>query len=279
MKTRPSLGVFGAAAGAVVLSLIGAWPGESRAQESVDFAALVGDALIEDDSSEAPTSDDIGDAPALYALDLDLPPPAALTFREVARESIFGPASEDDWRPLSLATFFSEGWDRPFANAPKGSNGAPRGNWIGAPAGVFGRFATLDFFHTNHMNPVPGLFLTANAPYIPVHTATTGNQYAGYTTVRFPLSARLEVQLAAVFVDSRKSSPTGGYVANWGDLGVQARFHMIDRPNFSLLSFFGERVPTGKPVNGSGINFVTPGLEFWWNFAPHWVARGVACQT
>jgi hypothetical protein len=27
-------------------------------------------------------------------------------------------------------------------------------------------------------------------------------------------------------------------------------------------------------VNGSGINYVTPGLEFWWNFAPKWVVRG-----
>jgi len=263
MRTRPSRGVFWLAAGAVVLAVAGAWRADTRAQEPLDFATLAGDGPIVDES-----------APALYARELGPPQRAAMTFREVARESVFGPASEDDWKPLSLSTFFTEGWDRPFANAPKGTHGAPRGNWIGAPAGVFGRFATLDFFYTNHMNPVTGLFLTANAPYMPVHTLTTGDQYAGYATVRFPLSARLELQFGTVFVDSRKSSPTGGYVANWGDIGVQARFHMIDQRNFSLVSFLGERIPTGKAVNGSGINFVTPGLEFWWNFAPHWVARG-----
>lgn len=271
MKARLPSGVCGLAVVAVFLALGSV---NARAQSPTDFAALAGDRLAGDEPAAAWAPVARWDASALSAPEFDPPPKAAMTAREVAWESSFGAASEDDWQPLSLATFFTEGWDRPYANAPKGSNLAPRGNWIGAPAGVFGRFATLDFFYTNHMNPVPALFLTANAPYIPVHTATTGNQFAGYTTVRFPLSARFEVQLAAVFVDSRKSSPTGGYVANIGDLGFQARFHMIDRPNFSVVSFFGERIPTGKPVNGSGINFVTPGLEFWWNFAPHWVARG-----
>jgi hypothetical protein len=27
-------------------------------------------------------------------------------------------------------------------------------------------------------------------------------------------------------------------------------------------------------VNGNDINFITPSLEFWWNFAPNWVVRG-----
>ena len=193
---------------------------------------------------------------------------------EVIRESIFGPASKEDWKPLTLGTFFSEGWDRPFVNAPEGTNGAPKQNWIGAPAGVFGRFATVDVFYTNRINNVPGLFLTPNAPFMPVHTFTTGNQYAGYTTIFLPLNSRLELVLGTVFIDSRKSSPTGGYVGNWGDTAVQARFHLVEQRNFSMIGFVGERIPTGKAVNGSGINYVTPGLEFWWNFAPKWVARG-----
>ena len=44
---------------------------------------------------------------------------------DVVYESIFGPASKDDWKPMSLATFFSEGWDSPFVNAPEGTNGGP----------------------------------------------------------------------------------------------------------------------------------------------------------
>jgi len=202
------------------------------------------------------------------------PPKVVLGPLEVIHESIFGPASKENWKPLSLGVFFSEGWDDPFAEAPEGTNGAPKQNWIGAPAGVFGRFATLEFFYTNHINNVPGLFLTPNAPFMPVHTFTTGNQYAGYSTVFLPLSSRLQIVMGTVFIESRRSSPGGGYVGNSGDTGVQARFHMIEQRNFSLVSLIGERIPTGKAVNGSGINYVMPGLEFWWNLAPKWVLRG-----
>lgn len=41
-----------------------------------------------------------------------------------------------------------------------------------------------------------------------------------------------------------------------------------------MVAFLGERIPTGRSVNGNDVNFVTPGLEFWWNFAPKWVVRG-----
>ncbi|QEH34792.1 hypothetical protein OJF2_33340 [Aquisphaera giovannonii] len=193
---------------------------------------------------------------------------------DTAFESIFGPADKEGWKPLSLATLFSEGWDEAFHDSPEGTNGAPKQNWIGAPAGVFGRFATFDFFYTNHINNVPGLFLTPNAPFMPVHTFTTGNQYAGYTTLLLPLSSRLQIVLGTVYIDSRKTSPGGHYVGNWGDTGVQARVHLVDQRNFSMVAFVGERIPTGKSVNGSGINYITPGLEFWWNFASKWVVRG-----
>lgn len=54
---------------------------------------------------------------------------------EVIRESIFGAASVDDWQPLSLSTFFSEGWDQPYVRSPEGTNGAPKQNWFGMPMG------------------------------------------------------------------------------------------------------------------------------------------------
>ena len=161
------------------------------------------------------------------------PPKVVMGPLDIIRESIFGPASKEDWKPLSLATFFSQGWDQPFVNAPEGTNGAPKQNWIGAPAGIFGRFATRDFFYTNHLNDVPGVFLTPNAPFIPLHTFTTGNQYAGYATILLPLNSRMGLLLGTVFIDSRKSSPAGGYVGNWGDTGIQARFHLIEQRNFS----------------------------------------------
>jgi hypothetical protein len=211
-------------------------------------------------------------APPTYTV--STPPRVVMGPLYVIAESIFGPASKDDWKPMTLMTFFSEGWDQPFVNAPEGTSGAPKQNWIGAPNGVFGRFATLDFFYTNHINDVPGVFLTPNAPFMPVHTFTTGNQYAAYSTILLPLNSRMELLLGTVFISSNKSSPAGHYTGNWGDTGIQARFHMIEQRNFSVVSTIGERIPTGKSVNGNDINYITPGLEFWWNFAPQWVLRG-----
>ena len=208
------------------------------------------------------------------AYDPSIPVRVSMGPLDVIRESLFGPASEQDWKPLTLGTFFTEGWDQPYVNAPPGTNGAPKQNWEATPAGVFGRFATVDFFYTNHLNNVPGLFLSPNAPFMPVHTRTTGNQYTGYSTILLPLNSRMELFVGTVFIASNKTSPTGGYAGNWGDTGVQARFHLVDQRNFSLVGFVGERIPTGKTVNGSDINYVTPGIEFWWNFAPKWVVRG-----
>ncbi len=194
---------------------------------------------------------------------------------DVIHESIFGPASKENWKPLSLGTFFSEGWDQPFAKAPEGTNGAPKQNWIGTPAGVFGRFLDTGFIYTNNMTNNHGLFLNPSYPFLPVKPSTTdGNQYAGYSVILLPLNARMELLLGTTFISSNKSGSNGGYVGNWGDTGVEARFHLIEQRNFSLVTFLGERIPTGDSVNGNGINYVTPGAEFWWNFAPKWVLRG-----
>jgi hypothetical protein len=211
------------------------------------------------------------------------PPQLPLTYFEpkvvmgpwdTAIESLFGPAEEKDWQPLSLLTFFTEGWDVPFANAPPGTNGAPKQNWQGAPVGVFARVATLDFFYTNHLNNVPGNFLTPNAPFMPVHPFANGNQYTGYTTWFLPLNSRLELLVGTAFITDNRKSPGGGYRGNWGDTGIQARFKLADQRNFSAIFLIGERIPTGKSYNGSDINYITPGLEVWWNFAPKWVVRG-----
>jgi len=35
---------------------------------------------------------------------------------DVIHESIFGPASKEEWHPLSLSTFFSEGWDEAYVS-------------------------------------------------------------------------------------------------------------------------------------------------------------------
>lgn len=174
---------------------------------------------------------------------------------------------------MTLSTFFTEGWDKPFVNAPEGTNGAPKQFWVNAPAGVFGRYMFADFFYTNGLRDVPGLLLNGE-PWSPVHPKhTTGNQYTGAYSIFVPLNARMEIQIIAPFINSNQVGTSGAYQGNFGDLAFQARFHLIEHRNFSVVGFIGERTPTGNFVNGNNINFVSPSLEAWWNFAPKWVVR------
>ena len=65
-----------------------------------------------------------------------------------------------------------------------------------------------------------------------------------------------------------------GRVANFGDLTISERFRLVEQSNFSAQAVLTERTPTGQTINGNNINFVSPALEFWWNWAPRWVLRG-----
>jgi hypothetical protein len=192
---------------------------------------------------------------------------------EVIHESIFGAASPDDWQPLSLSTFFSEGWDRAYVRSPEGTNGAPKQNWFGTADGVFARLGSLNFFYTNRMTTNLGLLLTP-FPWAPAKPETDGNEYWASYNLYLPLNQRLELLVVVPFVAANTASPGGHYVANFGDLTVSERFRLIERRNFSFQALLTERTPTGNTVNGNDINYITPSLESWWNFAPRWVLRG-----
>jgi hypothetical protein len=192
---------------------------------------------------------------------------------EVIHESIFGAASTDDWQPLSLSTFFSEGWDQPYVRSPEGTNGAPKHNWFGAADGIFARLNSLNFFYTDHMTTNQGLLLMP-LPWAPSKPNTNGNEYFASYNLYLPLNQRLELLLVVPFIASNKTSPTGHYVGNFGDLAISERFRLVEQRNFSLQALLTERTPTGQNVNGNDINFVTPSVEFWCNFAPRWVLRG-----
>ena len=62
-----------------------------------------------------------------------------------AKESLFGdPYSHPErWQPLSLGTFFTEGWDEAWISPPKGGGGAPRQSWLNAFNGVFYRLVNF----------------------------------------------------------------------------------------------------------------------------------------
>ena len=164
---------------------------------------------------------------------------------EVIRESIFGPASKEQWHPLSLSTFFSEGWDEPFVRSPEGTNGAPKQNWTGTADGIFVRFASVNFAFTNQMTTNPGLLLTP-LPWSPSKPKTIGNQYYGSTEIILPLNQRFELLIAAPFIASNTTSPTGHYIGNFGDLTIESRFRLVEQRNFSMVAFLAERTPTGE---------------------------------
>jgi hypothetical protein len=201
------------------------------------------------------------------------PPRIVLGPLEAIHESIFGAASKEEWHPLSLSTFFSEGWDEAYVKSPAGTNEAPKQNWFGAADGIFVRLDSLNFLFTDHMTTNGGLLLTP-VPWSPAKPKTNGNEYFATYNLFLPLNQRLELLVVVPFIASNKTSPTGSYVGNFGDLTIVSRFRLIEQRNFSMVAFVSERTPTGKKVNGNEINFVSPSLEFWWNFAPKWVLRG-----
>ncbi len=191
----------------------------------------------------------------------------------VIRDSIFGPASTEGWHPLSLLTFFSEGWDEAYAKSPEGTNGAPKQNWLGVADGVFARLNSVNFFYTNSMTTNPGLLLTS-LPWAPAKPKTNGSAYFASYNIYIPINQRLELLIVAPFVSANSTSPTGHFVTNFGDLTISERFRLIEQRNFSMQALLTERTATGQTVNGNNISFITPGVEFWWNFAPKWVVRG-----
>jgi hypothetical protein len=217
-----------------------------------------------------------GAGPALPAPWADAPPamPARVVMGplEVMRESIFGAASADDWHPLSLRTFFREGWDEPFVRSPAGTNGAPKQNWFGAADGVFVRLNATTFNFTDRLTANNGLLITP-VPWAPAKPKGPGNQYYATNNLYIPLNQRLELLVVAPFIASNTNAK-GHYVGNFGDLTFSERFRLIEQRNFSMQAVLTERTPTGQTVNGNDINFITPSLEFWCNIAPRWVLRG-----
>src|SRR5262249_4112578 len=119
--------------------------------------AIVASGLLEIDEPPAPSCV----IPGLAACGPARPPDRVATGPlHVICESIFGEASEADWRPLGLSTFFTQGWSQPWVKSPPGTNGAPKQNWFGAADGVFARLISLNFFYTNGMTTNTGLLLS-----------------------------------------------------------------------------------------------------------------------
>ena len=275
-------GILLAHAGLVALVLAGLAPTITRAQGVVPpapSATVLGLALrpvvvrtMGDDSGEPELAVPVVPAPPAYIQEAQ---PARVVMRpiDVIAESIFGEASVDEWQPLSLSTFFSRGWDQPWVKSPSGTNGAPKQNWFGTADAVFARLNSLNLFNPNGMTNNTGLLLTP-LPWSPTKPKTTGNEYWASYNLYLPLNQRMELLVVVPFIADNTTSPTGHYVGNFGDLTFSERFRLIEQRNFTMQALLTERTPTGQTVNGNDINFVTPSVEFWWNFAPRTVVRG-----
>ena len=69
----------------------------------------------------------------------------ACSHGSVILDSIFGKPDPNTWRPLSLGTLFSEGWNEAWVPSPSGSGGAPRQGWINAADGNLYRLNFFEF--------------------------------------------------------------------------------------------------------------------------------------
>ncbi len=197
---------------------------------------------------------DLGVAPSTY--------PAEKSLRDTISESLFGDASAPGkWRPLTLDTFFSDGWLDPWAGGPAGQDGlTPRQGWLGAFEGVFYRLGLVSTTYQNDLNKPFG-----------------GQAYGSNFSAFLPLSRRFELYFNAPFISSNGTEdPTKGYQTDFGDLQIAGGFLLSESEAFTQLAVLAVTVPTGRPDTGGGLMAVNPRYSFWSNPGGAWVVRGGA---
>jgi hypothetical protein len=182
---------------------------------------------------------------------------APRSFLDTIGESLFGDvyAEPSRWQPLSAGSFFTEGWNRPWASPPAGEGGAPRQGWLNAFDGVFYRLGVATFGFAEDFND-------------------NGNQYTAGLTLYAPFSARFEVRLDVPFVSSNRAGADNDYETNFGDLQITPRVLISESLNFTQSFNVTLRMPSGSEDNGNGFGAVTPTWEFWWNAWSKLVLRG-----
>jgi len=201
-------------------------------------------------------------APSYFAGEGAAPtaPRAETSLFDTITDSFFGDVyAEGRWRPLSLGTFFSEGWLEPWAGAPAGQDGlTPRHGWLGAFDGVFYRLWLTTFSYSNNLN----------TPY-------RGNRYSGLYQIFLPFSRRFEILLNVPFIVSNGTQAPGrGYTSQFGDLTLTPRFLLSESAATTQAFALDVSTPTGTKATGSGVMALQPRYEFWTNPGGPWVVRG-----
>lgn len=194
--------------------------------------------------------------------ELDTPPTLdrqEYSLLSAARESLFGDpyTHPERWRPLSFGTFFTEGWDEPWINPPRGRGGAPRQSWLNAFNGVFYRLV--------------------NFPFNWVHNGDL-NSYTGTINLFTPLSRRFEMEWTIPYIVSSRGAD-GDRHNHFGDFAVTPRFLLSETESFTQSFNLTFRTPTGDLDNRNSVASVTPEYEFWTNCWRGLVVRGGAALS
>jgi hypothetical protein len=193
--------------------------------------------------------------------------PGELGFLETISQSLFGKPDPNCWRPLTISTFFSEGWNEAWVPSPNGSGGAPRQGWINAADGNIYRLGFFTFAQGFNNHP-------------------DGTAYLGAYTLLTPLSRRLEIITNVPFVLRNSAaeglpilSPTQAQTTTtqshtgFGDISVTPRFLVHETKDFSVTAELAVLMPTGDdPLAGK--TALTPAVAFWHNICGGFVVRG-----
>lgn len=174
-----------------------------------------------------------------------------------AGESLTGDvyAEPSRWRPLSLGTFFSEGWNEPWASPSAGGGGAPRQGWLNAADGVFYRLAVGTFGYKHA-------------------TSGNGDVYNGGATLYAPLSRRFELQFDVPFVTSAQGVGGSPSHTGFGDFQITPRVLLSESRDVTQSLNLTFRTPTGDTNTGNDLAAVTPNYQFWANWWGGLVVRG-----
>ncbi|HEV7730689.1 MAG TPA: hypothetical protein VGR62_00940 [Candidatus Binatia bacterium] len=183
-----------------------------------------------------------------------------MTFGEVVTDSLVGDVyAPGRWKPLSFGSFFSEGWDEPWAGGPRGQGGegAPRQGWLNDLDGVFYRLAVAKFGYA--------------------HDVGNGDEFTSSVSVFTPFNRRFELRWDVPLVlANRGGVPGHDYHVTTPDLQLAPRFALSETENSAQSLDVTFRMPTGDTFNGQGQAAVTPAYNFWVNPWKGFVARGGA---
>jgi hypothetical protein len=181
-----------------------------------------------------------------------------MSFFDVVTDSLAGDVyAPGRWKPLPISTFFSEGWDEPWAGGPngQGGEGAPRQGWLNAQDGVFYRLAIATFGYA--------------------HNNGNGDNWTSAMSVYTPFNRRFELRWDIPFILSNRGSiPGDTYHISSPDFQLVPRFALSETEDSAQSLDVTFRMPTSDTINNQGEAAVTPYYNFWVNPWQGLVARG-----